>query len=60
VFDVAGREVTVLVQGEKAAGEHDVLWTGQDSRGRQVPSGVYFVGLRTTRDLLARRVVLTK
>jgi len=60
VFDVAGREIKVLARGDEAAGQHDVLWTGRDSRERQVPSGVYFIGLRTSQGLHTRKVVLTK
>ncbi len=43
VYDVAGRLVSVLVDGPATAGNHLVVWNGKDSRGRQVSSGVYFV-----------------
>lgn len=44
VHDVTGREVVELVGGERAAGRHEVMWSGEDSRGRVVP-GLYFARL---------------
>lgn len=41
VFDVAGRHLTTLVSGVRAAGEHEVAWDGTTGFGR-VGSGVYF------------------
>lgn len=43
VYDVQGRLVRTLVEGELSAGRHDLSWTGVDNAGRSVPSGVYFV-----------------
>jgi flagellar hook assembly protein FlgD len=41
VFDVNGRLVHRLSTGSREAGEYAVEWTGEDSHGRSVPSGVY-------------------
>ena len=46
VFDVLGRLVTVLVEGEREAGRHDVLWQGVDGNGQKVPAGTYFIQLQ--------------
>lgn len=43
LFDARGRRVRTLVDGERAAGEHRVIWDGADDEGRGVSSGVYFV-----------------
>ncbi len=40
VFDITGREVVKLVDGEVAAGRHHVVWNGVDC-----PAGVYLVVL---------------
>jgi len=42
VFDVLGREVATLVDGELNPGEHSVVYHGED-----LPSGVYFYRLTT-------------
>jgi len=46
IYDVAGRLVRQLVDGELGAGEHAVSWDGQDASGADAASGVYFCRLR--------------
>ncbi len=43
VVDAGGRTVRDLAAGPLAAGTHAIGWDGRDSRGRAMPSGVYFV-----------------
>lgn len=43
IFDVRGRRITRLHDGELAAGRHEFPWQGRDSRGRAVAAGVYLV-----------------
>lgn len=56
LFDISGRRVNTLVQGFKAAGEHEVAWDGAASWGR-VPSGMYFARV-VTPDGSARATVI--
>jgi hypothetical protein len=42
VFDVSGRKVKVLVDGQFDAGVNSVVWDGTDKRGNATASGVYF------------------
>jgi hypothetical protein len=42
VYDVLGREVKRLVDGEKAAGTFSAMWDGTNSSGEKVASGIYF------------------
>ncbi len=61
VYDVAGRRVRVLVDGERAPGvPHAARWDGRDDRGRPVASGVYFARLVAGRDVVTRKLVLLK
>jgi hypothetical protein len=57
IFDVAGREVTRLLDGEKPAGFHRVSWNGRDKAGRSVGAGIYFVSIETRGEQASRRVV---
>ena len=41
IFDITGRKVAALLQGERSAGYHQVTWNGRDSEGRQAASGAY-------------------
>ncbi|MFH2052246.1 MAG: C1 family peptidase [bacterium] len=42
VYDLKGRKVRTLVDGEQRAGSRTVLWDGRDDAGAGVSSGVYF------------------
>jgi hypothetical protein len=46
VYNVSGQFVKTLVNEHKQSGTHHASWNGQDGRGRQVASGVYFLKLR--------------
>jgi flagellar hook assembly protein FlgD len=52
--------VATLVDGERAAGTHAVVWQGKDHRGEPVSSGVYFARLTTSEGTRAVRLVLVK
>lgn len=60
VFDISGRMIARLVDQTVAAGEHSVDWTGVDSRGSKVASGVYFVRMKTGRVVDTQRVIMIK
>jgi len=57
VFDVTGRLVRTLVDGERPAGAAEVRWDGRDETGRPVGSGLFFVRLRSAGLEEARRVL---
>lgn len=58
VFDLHGREVSLLEHGGKPSGTHSVEWKGQDKNGRQVASGVYFIRAALPGgDVLSRKIV---
>ncbi len=60
VYDLAGREVTVLVDGWVDPGEHEVVWRGVGDRGRRLPAGVYFARLTVGKALGVQKLVLLR
>ncbi len=60
VFDVEGRLVRVLAEGDHTAGEHRVTWDGRDDAGRTMSSGVYFYKLSGAADSQMRKMLLLK
>jgi len=60
VYDVSGRLVRVLAEGEMPAGYHRVRWDGRDEAGRQVASGVYFCRVQAGSFSDATKMVLLK
>jgi len=65
VYDVAGREVTRLINDTRPAGPHQLQWNGRNTRGVSVVSGTYFykitAQLQDGRTLAnVKKLVLTK
>jgi hypothetical protein len=58
VFDVAGRRVRVLQDGELAHGCHELRWDGLSDKGGSVASGLYFVRLETQARVVTRKLVV--
>ncbi|MCH7528510.1 MAG: T9SS type A sorting domain-containing protein, partial [Candidatus Marinimicrobia bacterium] len=60
VYDLLGREVVRLVDGQLQAGYHQQVWNGRDLNGREVPTGIYFVLVVTPEFRKSIKVVLLK
>ncbi|MFH1278033.1 MAG: right-handed parallel beta-helix repeat-containing protein [Candidatus Eisenbacteria bacterium] len=60
VYDVAGRLVRTLLDGEAGPGVTRLLWDGRDDRGSSVGSGVYLVRLATPDGAVTKRVVVVR
>lgn len=45
IYDVTGRQVRSLVNGQCPAGVQSIVWDGRDNRGAISPSGIYFYRL---------------
>lgn len=46
IYNGSGQVVRTLVQGQKAAGEHRLVWNGTDGRGRRMASGRYVAKMK--------------
>jgi hypothetical protein len=61
VFDVMGRCVRTLLSSDREpAGRFEHVWNLQDSRGRRVSTGTYFVQLTTAAGSAGQRVVVLR
>jgi hypothetical protein len=60
LFDLAGRQLTPLVEGVQAAGVREWRWSGRAQRGRSVPSGLYFVRAEVIEECGVRHVLRAK
>ncbi len=60
VLDLGGKEVINLVNVEQNPGMHKAVWTGQDQRGGDVVSGIYFYQLRAGNIVKIRKALLIK
>jgi hypothetical protein len=60
VYDVTGRRVRILVNGDRRSGHHSVMWDGRDGLGRSVASGVYIIRMTAGEFVTARKVTLLR
>jgi hypothetical protein len=60
VYDVSGRLVRVLEDGESARGVFVASWDGRDASGTDVASGVYFLRLKTDALTASAKTVLVR
>ncbi len=60
VYDLLGRQVAVLFQGELSSGNHSFVWDGKDSNGNVLPSGVYFLIAGTKAEKSGVRMLLLR
>ncbi len=60
IYDIMGREVRTLIQGEQAAGNKSVVWEGTNNIGQPVSSGVYLYRLQAGEFSLTKKMVLLR
>ena len=60
IFDLLGRKVIALHDGQTTAGHHEVRWNGTDAAGMLVKSGMYFYQVRTPDRTVTRKLLLVR
>ncbi|HXF48338.1 MAG TPA: FlgD immunoglobulin-like domain containing protein [Verrucomicrobiae bacterium] len=60
IYNLLGQEVLTLVDGEKPAGTHQIVWNGRDENGTAVASGIYFYKLETASFKEVKRMIFLK
>ncbi|MBI5058706.1 carboxypeptidase regulatory-like domain-containing protein [candidate division KSB1 bacterium] len=60
IYNLLGQEVAMLVNGSLNAGHHVVTWSGRDSRGLDVGTGLYIVQLRSEGHVFTNKVMLLR
>jgi hypothetical protein len=60
VYNLLGQLVRILVDEEKSSGSYQVVWDGQDQRGEEVSSGIYFYRFECDKYVETRKMILLK
>jgi M6 family metalloprotease-like protein len=60
IYNIRGQLVRTLLDGDRTAGDYDVLWDGRDDRGMEVSSGIYFYRLSAGSSSQVKKMVLLK
>jgi hypothetical protein len=58
VYDISGRLVRTVAEGDMDAGEHSFAWDGRDGSARSVSPGIYFLRMSTPERSLQKKMVL--
>ncbi|MFC1482163.1 carboxypeptidase regulatory-like domain-containing protein, partial [Candidatus Neomarinimicrobiota bacterium] len=60
IYDIAGRELRTLIQGNVDAGYHRIVWDGLDNGGAPLSTGVYFYRMTASNFSQTRKMILMK
>lgn len=60
IYNILGQKVKTLVDGYQEAGSKIIGWDGEDEKGKELASGIYFYQLRAGDVTQTRRMVLLK
>lgn len=60
IYDMSGRLVRTLANGELSAGTHQIPWDGNDEVGQPTSGGIYFYRLNTATEQLTRKVTVLR
>ena len=58
VFDIRGRKIRKIVNNTQNKGKHTINWSGRDSNGQKLSSGVYLYKLKTENGYVASKKML--
>lgn len=60
IFNSRGQLVRSISEGQRNAGNYNLIWNGTDNNGQSQPTGVYFVRLHAGKKVFNSKAVLMK
>lgn len=60
IFNLLGQKMRTLVDDQKPAGSHTMVWDGRKDNGAAVASGVYIYRLQTKKFVQSRKLLLLR
>ena len=60
IYNLRGQQLRTRVDMRYVAGQHTVMWNGQDNYGQPVSSGVYFVQMRAGEFVTVKKAALVR
>lgn len=60
VFDLAGRRLAVLAEGEFSPGPHRLTWHGDDADGQALAAGIYVVRCESGSGVASQKVAIVR
>ncbi len=59
IYDLSGRNISMLVNEIRPAGTHNIRWDGTDDAGKQVSPGVYICKMISGAEMKSKIIILT-
>jgi flagellar hook assembly protein FlgD len=59
-YDLTGRTIRTIFQGERMPGVHEATWDGCGENGNALRSGIYFLRLTTERTTSTTKLTLVE
>lgn len=60
IYDITGNEIRSLIDEEKSAGRHNILWDSRNNFGQRVASGIYFYKIVADNFVQTKKMILMK
>lgn len=60
IYDISGRLIATLADGEMESGAHAITWNGFDNGGRPVASGIYFSRLAAGKEAISKKMIMLR
>mgnify|MGYP005717348647 CR=1 FL=1 len=60
IFDMRGRKIKNLFNGQQSPGKYHATWTGIDEFGKNVSAGVYIYKLKVSDMVFSKKMILMK
>jgi hypothetical protein len=57
VYNIKGQLVKKFLSVQQGKGEHSVIWNGENTQGKRVGSGIYFIRVQNSKDTQIRKIV---
>jgi hypothetical protein len=60
IYDITGKRIVCLVEGEQRKGLHSIEWNGIDESGNGAASGLYFYRLKAGKRAISKKMILLR
>tara|TARA_B100000519_G_scaffold193866_1_gene196995 strand:- start:63 stop:2564 length:2502 start_codon:yes stop_codon:yes gene_type:complete len=60
IYNIKGQEVATIMDSQMMPGKHTLTWSGKDSMGREISSGMYFYKLTVGELSYQRKLILLR
>jgi flagellar hook assembly protein FlgD len=60
IYNLLGEKVTTLYDKYLLQGSYEIFWNGKDNQGNYLPSGIYFVQMKSKTQQDVKKITLLK